>query len=190
MGGPGAKTAAGRPGLTAHPEPGCGRLGPDVLDDERLMMKRTLVSAAAVGLLLAGCATGDTGHLNPEISPDLVGPRSTQEPDLPSGDDDDTVETPAPGASGAAGNEVEQAFAAAYGEETWYDDVEAVDTDDDTVQVSTRLEEGDPAAVDVCEAVFDAAEETGLTSPTVDVRDVSGNTISQRDDDSEGCSEG
>lgn len=40
-------------------------------------MKRSCVAAAAVALLLTGCATGETGHLDPEIEPELLGPRST-----------------------------------------------------------------------------------------------------------------
>ena len=158
-------------------------------------MKRTLVAATAVALLLTGCATGDRGHVNPEISPDLVGPRSTQAPDRASGGSDDEdgeggEESPAPGTSAAPANDVEAAFAAEVGDEDWYDDVSALDTDEDTILVSTRLTAGDEAAVDVCEAAFAAAESTGITEPRVLVRDVDGDTISERDTAAgdEGCS--
>ena len=141
-------------------------------------MKRTLVAAAGAGLLLAGCATGDTGHLEPEISPDLVGPRSTQEPDQGSGaSDDDEGESPEPTASGEPGNPVQAALEEGYGDESWYADVTGVDPADDTVTVTTRLRAGDAAAVEVCEAVVDAAEQSGIASPTVLVRDVAGETI-------------
>lgn len=164
----------------------------DVHDDERLMMKRTLVTATAVALLLTGCATGDTGHLDPEISPDLAGPRSTQQPDEPTvaPESDGAVATPAPGTSAAPSNDVEAAFAASSAEASWYGDVTGVDVDDDTVLVTTLLVSGDASAVQACEAAFEAAEETGVLSPRVLVRDVEGQTISERDATAgdEGCS--
>ena len=155
-------------------------------------MKRTLVAATAVALLLTGCATGDTGHVNPEISPDLVGPRSTQAPQQASGgsDDEGGEESPAPGTSAAPASELEAAFAEAVSNEDWYDDVTGIDTDEETVLVSTDLTAGDEAAVEVCEAAFAAAESTGITEPRVLVRDVYGETISERDTAAgdEGCS--
>ena len=171
-----------------------GRLpATDVPDDGRLIMKRTLVAATAVALLLAGCATGDTGHLDPEITPDLVGPRSTQEPDRASGasaEDEGTEESPAPGTSAAPASDLEAAFAAEVSSEDWYEDVTGIDAQDETVLVSTDLTAGDEAAVQVCEAAFAAAEATGITEPRVLVRDVDGETISERDTAAgdEGCS--
>ena len=143
-------------------------------------MKRTLVAALAAGLLLGGCATGDTGHLDPEISPDLVGPRSTPDPDQP---------TEAPDAAGDEGtgtpapqNEVEAAFREENSGEPWLVEVTGVDPgEDDFIQVTTLLQEGDDAAVQVCEAVVVAAEGTGISEPSVMVRDVEGNAIAQRD---------
>ena len=146
-------------------------------------MKRTLLAATAVALLLTGCATGDTGHVNPEISPDLREVRSTPREDQPSGDDDEgeTVETPAPGASAQPTNDVEAAFAASSEQEAWYADVTAVDVDSDTVVVSTRLEPGDTDAVAVCEAALGAAEEVGILTPSADIRAVDGETIAKLD---------
>ena len=43
-------------------------------------MKRTLVAATTVALLLGGCATGDTGHLDPEIQPDIIVPAPQRTP--------------------------------------------------------------------------------------------------------------
>jgi hypothetical protein len=154
-------------------------------------MKRTLVAATTMALLLGGCATGDTGHLDPEIEVDLIvpAPQRTPQPDSDEGEDEGT-ETPAPGTSAAPASDLEAAFAAAAGEEDWFGDVTGVDTDDDTVLVSTDLLPGDEAAVEVCEAAFDAAESTGITSPRVLVRDTDGETIAQRDTAAgdEGCS--
>jgi hypothetical protein len=159
-------------------------------------MKRTLVTATAVALLLAGCATGDTGHVTPDISPDLEGPLPTQAAAGSSGgssggsDGGSAQESPAPGTSAAPASELEAAFAAEVSDEDWYDDVTGLDTDDDTVLVTTDLTAGDEAAVDVCEAAFAAAESTGITEPRVLVRDVDGETISERDPAAgdEGCS--
>jgi len=154
-------------------------------------MKRTLVAATTVALLLGGCATGDTGHLDPEIQPDIIVPAPQVTPRGGSGDDEgEGAETPAPGTSAAPASDLEAAFATAAGEEDWYGDVTGVDTDDDTVLVTTDLLPGDEAAVEVCEAAFDAAETTGLASPNVLVRDADGETIAQRDTAAgdEGCS--
>jgi len=154
-------------------------------------MKRILVAATAVALLLGGCATGDTGHLDPEIQPDLIVPAPQRTPEADSATDrGEGSQTPAPGTSAAPANDVEAAFATAAGEEDWFGDVTGVDTDDDTVLVSTDLLPGDEAAVEVCEAAFDAAESTGITEPRVLVRDTDGETIAQRDTAAgdEGCS--
>jgi hypothetical protein len=157
-------------------------------------MKRTRVAATAAALLLlAGCATGDTGHLDPEIQPDIIVPAPQRTPQPDSGDEGDGgegSETPAPGTSAAPASDLEAAFATAAGQEDWYGDVTGVDTDDDTVLVTTDLLPGDEAAVEVCEAAFDAAETTGLAAPNVLVRDADGETIAQRDTAAgdEGCS--
>ncbi|GAA2724723.1 hypothetical protein [Cellulomonas aerilata] len=149
-------------------------------------MKRSLRALAAVAtgtLLLAGCATGDTGHLDPEISPDLGEVRSSPVATPESDDDEgsDAVETPAPGASGAPANDVEAEFAAAAGSESWYAEVESIDPEGERVLVTTRLEAGDEDAVAVCEAAFEAASATGVNSPTVEVRASDGSTLSLRD---------
>ena len=154
-------------------------------------MKRSLVTATTVALLLGGCATGDTGHLDPEIQPDLIVPAPQQTPQGDSTTDDgEGSQTPAPGTSAAPASDLEAAFAAAAGEEDWYGDVTGVDSDDDTVLVTTDLLPGDEAAVEVCEAAFDAAESTGITEPSVEVHDADGDTIAQRDTAAgdEGCS--
>jgi hypothetical protein len=145
-----------------------------------------VTSAACAVLFLAGCATGDTGHLDPEISPDLMEFRSSPSPDEVSGDEEEPepVETPAPGTSAAPANEVEAAFAASSGSEAWYTDVTSVDVDDDDVLVVTRLEDSAESADDavaVCEAAFEAASSTGISVPSVEVRAIDGTTISQRD---------
>lgn len=152
-------------------------------------MMRSLLAATATALLLAGCATGDTGHLDPEIDPDLREYRSSPVAEPASGgdEDDEAVETPAPGASAAPGNDVEAAFSEAAGGETWFADVTAVDVDGDGVIVATRLQAGDEDAVAVCEAAFAAAQSTGVAVPTVDVRTVDGTTIAQRGAEDEGC---
>jgi hypothetical protein len=153
-------------------------------DDERQMMKRSLLAVASVAVLLTGCATGDTGHLDPEISPNLMELRSSPSPDAASGGDDEEsepVETPAPGSSAAPSNHVEAAFSASSGSEAWFTDVTAVDVEDEEVLVTTRLQPGDQDAVDVCEAAFEAASSTGLNSPSVEVRSGDGTTLSQRD---------
>ena len=149
-------------------------------------MKRSLLAVASTALLLAGCATGETGHLDPEIDPDLLEFRSSPNSDGASGDQEpsEPVETPAPGTSAAPANEVEAAFSASSGSETWFTDVTSVDVDGDEVLVITRLEEGAGSADDavaVCEAAFEAASSTGITAPSVEVRSIDGATISQRD---------
>ncbi|WNB86760.1 hypothetical protein [Cellulomonas sp. ATA003] len=155
-------------------------------------MKR-LVTATAAALLLGGCTSGGTGHLDPEISPDLIGPRSTQEPETttaPEDEDGAGVQTPAPGAGAGAANDVEAAFAESSGSETWYGEVQSVDVDEFTVVVSTSLDAGDADAVEVCEAAFAAAGDTGIASPIVEVRDSGGQSISERSEPAgdEGCS--
>jgi hypothetical protein len=146
-------------------------------------MKRSLLAVASATLLLAGCATGDIGHLDPEISPDLMEIRSSPVADAGSGDQEEPepVETPAPGTSAAPSNDVEAAFSASSGSETWFTDVTAVDVDAEAVLVTTRLQPGDQDAVDVCEAAFDAASSTGINSPSVEVRSGDGTTLAERD---------
>jgi hypothetical protein len=149
-------------------------------------MKRSLravAAAASAALLLAGCATGQTGHLDPEIDPDLGEVRSSPDADQASGGDEgsEVVETPAPGTSAAPTDDLAAAFADSAGSEAWYTEVESIDADDASVLVTTRLQPGDADAVAVCEAAFDAATETGVNAPSVEVRAVDGTTISQRD---------
>lgn len=180
-------------------------------------MKRSLVAATAAALLLAGCATGETGHLDPEIEPDLIGPLSTPAEDsgaetggtpedLAEAVDEDTAgtaegdraseepgegdATSAPGTSAAPGNDVEAAFAQAAGGEAWFEDVTAVDVDGDSVLVTTVLTEAGADAVAVCEAALEAAESTGIAEPSVEVRSGDGETLSGRDAAAggEGCS--
>jgi hypothetical protein len=162
-------------------------------DDERKTMKRSLLavaSAACTALILAGCATGDTGHLDPEISPDLLEFRSSPSPDGGSGDasgdeeESEPVETPAPGTSAAPSNDVEEAFSTSSRSQAWYTDVTSVDVEGDAVLVTTRFAEGAESADDAvaaCEAAFEAATSTGIASPSVEVRSIDGTTISQRD---------
>ncbi len=148
---------------------------------------RALAAAASAALLLAGCATGQVGHLDPDIDPDLGAFRSIPDTDQAAGGDEDAegpeaVETPAPGTSAAPTDDLAAAFADASSTEGWYTDVASIDADDEGgVLVTTRLEPGDEDAVAVCEAAFEAATSTGVNSPSVEVRAADGTTLSQRD---------
>jgi hypothetical protein len=151
------------------------------------MMKRSLravAAAASAALLLAGCATGQVGHLDPDIEPELGAVRSSPDTSQASGggeEGSETVETPAPGTSAAPTDDLAAQFADASRSESWYTDVESIDADGESVLVTTRLQPDDESAVAVCEAAFDAASATGVTSPSVEVRAADGTTLSQRD---------
>jgi hypothetical protein len=147
---------------------------------------RALAAAASVAVLLTGCATGETGHLHPDITPDVGQVRSSPDSDQGSGgssgsSSSGSVETPAPGASGAPTDDVAAEFAASSSSQTWYTDVQSIDTEADSVLVTTSLQPGDADAVAVCEAAFDAASASGITAASVEVRAADGTTLSQRD---------
>ena len=63
-----------------------------------------------------------------------------------------------------------------------------MDVAGDDVLVSTQLTETGDDAVAVCEAAVDAAESTGITEPTVEVRGTEGTMLSERVAGDEGCS--
>jgi hypothetical protein len=181
-------------------------------------MKRSLVAATAVALLLTGCATGDTGHLVPDIEPDLVGPRSTpQAVDGGSGGEssgtegtegteggegggsgDEGAEGTDGAASGSDGSgegpgdatDVQAAFEEAAGGEPWFEDVTELVVDAGSIQVTTSLTAAGADAVAVCEAAVDAAETTGAVATSVEVLDAEGAVLSELDAAAgdEGCS--
>lgn len=150
-------------------------------------MKRSLVAATAVALLLTGCATGDTGHLNPDIEPELLGPRSTPASDAGGtsgessgeGGEDGSGEGAEGGTDGSA--DVEAAFEEAAGGEAWFGDVTGLVVDGDAVQVTTRLADGDADALAVCEAAVEAARSSGISEPSVEVVTDDGASLSALD---------
>ena len=137
-------------------------------------MKRSLVAATAVALLLTGCATGDTGHLVPDIDPELLGPPSSPEADAGGSTDGS-------GDSGEASTEFRAAFADAAGVESWLDDVTEIAVDGGSVQVTTALNAPGGDATAVCEAAVRAAESTGVEATSVTVVDSEGATLSELD---------
>jgi hypothetical protein len=152
-------------------------------------MKRSLVAATAVALLLTGCATGDTGHLVPDIDPELVGPSSTPAPDAggtggssdgagDSGDSDGSGDS-----GGATGDptDLEDAFAESAGSQAWFGDVTEIVVDGSSVQVTTALTAAGADATAVCEAAVDAAESTGVAATSVTVLDADGAILSELD---------
>ncbi len=147
-------------------------------------MKRSLVAATAVALLLTGCATGDTGHLVPDIDPELLGPSSTPAADAggSTGDPDD---------SGSVSTEFRAAFADAAGVESWLDDVTEIAVDGSSVTVTTAFTAAGGNATAVCEAAVRAAETTGVTPTSVTVVDAEGTTLSELDAEAgdEACSD-
>ena len=156
-------------------------------------MKRTLLTGMAVALVLGGCATGETGHLDPEITPDLAAPLAAggsgvagQEAELDDEPDQDRQEAGADDVN----IEIVNVFQDAAARETWYADVVSVDADEALVVVTTRLVAGDVLAVRVCETAYEAAEDAGVATPSVEVRDAEGAVLSGRDGaaDEEACS--
>ncbi len=182
-------------------------------------MKRSLVAATAVALLLTGCATGDTGHLVPDIEPDLVGPRSTPQTvdggsggegtaseDAASdgggsegGSEDEGTEGSGGAGSGSDGSgqgpgdatDVQAAFEDAAGSEPWFEEVTELVVDAGSIQVTTSLTAAGADAVAVCEAAVDAAESTGAVATSVEVLDADGAVLSELDAAAgdEGCSD-
>lgn len=138
-------------------------------------MKRSLVAATAVALLLTGCATGDTGHLVPDIEPELLGPPSTPEADA-SGSAGDSGDS---GDSTDASAEFRAALADAAGVESWLDDVTEIEVDGGTVRVTTALNAPGGDATLVCEAAVRAADLTGVEATSVTVVDSAGTTLSE-----------
>ncbi len=147
-------------------------------------MKRSLVAATAVALLLTGCATGDTGHLVPDIEPDLVGPRSTPEPVAAGGGDDGGGgDSAGSGDQGGSGDptDVRTAFEESAGSEPWFNEVSQITVDDGAVEVTTNLTESGADAVAVCEAAVDAVESTGAEASSVEVLDADRQVLSELD---------
>ena len=141
-------------------------------------MKRSLVAATAVALLLTGCATGDTGHLVPDIEPDLVGPRSTPEPVTGGGAQEGDA-----GSGGGTGDatDLQAAFEESAGSESWFEDVTELTVDGGSVQVTTSLTAAGADAVAVCEAAVDATESTGAVATSVEVLGADGEVLSELD---------
>ncbi|WP_298460630.1 hypothetical protein [uncultured Cellulomonas sp.] len=153
-------------------------------------MKRTLVTAAAAALLLGGCATGETGHLDPEIYPELAAPLAAGEtvagqvePDVDDEPDQDQQEAGDDGVN----VEVVDAFNEAAEEQSWYAEIIRVDVAGESVVVSTRLLPGDPAVLQVCDTASAVGERLGLTSLNVEVVDIEDTVLSGRAAGDEEC---
>lgn len=148
-------------------------------------MKRSLVAATAVTLLLTGCATGETGHLDPEIDPDLSRPvpvaqervEDEGEEELDTGRGDD-VAVPDDAAVAA---DVETAFTEATGSQDWAGEVTTVYRAPNTISLTTLFTEVGPEALAACEAGADAARSAGIEEPRVEVLTEAGQVIAQLD---------
>ena len=142
-------------------------------------MKRSFVAATAVALLLTGCATGETGYLDPEIDPDLSRPIPAAEErveeegaeQLDAGRGDDVAI--------AAG--VEQAFAEATASEGWAGEVTTVYRAPNTITLTTLFTEVGPELLAACEAGAEAARSAGISEPRVEVLTELGQVVAELD---------